>query len=175
MADNSLDALRYPVGRFAVVKNSDAAMRAKWIDDIAATPEILAGLVAGMTPAQMQKRYREGGWTAAQVVNHVADSHVNAYIRTKFTLAEENFTVKPYEESRWAQFPDAIAVDVTPSLNILRGLHARWTALLRTLGPDDFARKLHHPQNGPMTLDSLTQMYAWHGRHHAAHLRSIKG
>ena len=134
MTDHSLDAVRYPVGRFTVVKDSTAAMRAKWIDEIAAAPDILAGLVAGMTPAQMQTPYREGGWTAAQVVNHVADSHVNAYIRTKFTLAEDGFTVKPYEESRWAQFPDALALDVTPSLNMLRGLHARWTALLRTLG-----------------------------------------
>jgi hypothetical protein len=171
----SIDALRFPVGKFAAVKDTDAAMRAKWIDDIAATPENIAALVGNMTPAQMKTPYREGGWTAAQVVHHMADSHVNAYIRTRFALAEDHFTVKPYDENRWAQFPDAMEADVSPSLNILEGLHARWAALLRTLTPADFSRQLHHPERGPMTIDSLVQLYAWHGKHHAGHLRIVKG
>lgn len=175
MADISLDALRFPVGPFAAVKGADAATRATWIDDIAATPDIIAALISGMTPAQMQTPYRDGGWTAAQVVHHMADSHINAYIRTRFALAEDHFTVKPYDENRWAQFPDAMASDATPSVQILRGLHARWASLLRTLTPADFARQLHHPERGPMTIDSLVQLYAWHGRHHAGHLRIVKG
>ncbi len=175
MADNALDALRFPVGKFAAVKNSDAAMRAAWINDIAATPAKIAALVSNMTPAQMKTPYRDGGWTAAQVVHHMADSHVNAYIRTRFALAEDGFTVKPYDETRWAQFPDAMELDVTPSLNMLEGIHARWAALLRTLGPDDFARTLKHPEHGPITLDWLVQLYAWHGKHHAGHIGIVKG
>lgn len=175
MSDNTLDALRFPVGKFAAVAHTDAAMRAAWIDDIAATPEIIAGLTATMTPAQLQTPYRDGGWTAAQVVHHMADSHTNAYIRTRFALAEDNFTVKPYDENRWAEFVDATAADVTASLQMLRGLHTRWTQLLRTLTPAEFARPMLHPERGPMTIDTLIQLYAWHGKHHAGHLRIVKG
>lgn len=175
MADNSLDALRYPVGKFAPVNDADMTLRATWINDIAATPEIIAALVGAMTPAQMMTPYRADGWTAAQVVHHMADSHVNAYIRTRFVLSEDHFTVKPYNENRWAQFVDATDPDVTPSVHMLRGLHARWVTLLRTLGPDDFARQMLHPERGPMTLDTLIQLYAWHGKHHAGHLRIVKG
>ena len=175
MADTSLDALRFPVGTFALVKDSDAAMRTTWIDEISITPDVIAALADEMTPEQLNTPYRDGGWTAAQVVHHLADSHMNAYIRTRFALVEDNFTVQPYDENRWAQFPDAGDADVTTSLSILDGLHARWVTLLRTLGPDDFARKLHHPERGPMTIDTLTQLYAWHGKHHAGHLRIVKG
>jgi len=175
MADTPLDALRFPVGKFTPVKDADMPLRATWIDDIAATPAIIATLVSTMTPAQMRTPYRDGGWTAAQVVHHMADSHVNAYIRTRFALSEDNFTVKPYDENRWAQFPDATAPDASPSVAILTGLHARWAALLRTLGPGDFARQLLHPERGPMTIDTLIQLYAWHGKHHAGHLRIVKG
>ena len=175
MSDNTLDALRFPVGKFVALKDSDAAMRANWIDAIAVAPDVITSLVSGMTPAQLQTPYRDGGWTAAQVVHHLADSHVNAYIRTRFALSEDHFTVKPYDENRWAEFPDAIAADVSPSVAILTGLHARWATLLRTLSPDDFARQLHHPERGPMTVDTLIQLYAWHGKHHAGHLRIVKG
>ncbi len=175
MADTSLDALRFPVGKFALVKDADAAMRTTWIDEMSITPDVIAALADEMTPEQLNTPYRDGGWTAAQVVHHLADSHMNAYIRTRFALVEDNFTVQPYDENRWAQFPDAGDADVTTSLSILDGLHARWVTLLRTLGPDDFARKLHHPERGPMTIDTLTQLYAWHGKHHAGHLRIVKG
>jgi hypothetical protein len=170
----TLDALRFPVGKFSAVKDSDNTMRAAWIDDIAATPAIIADLAGSMTAAQLNTPYRDGGWTAAQVIHHMADSHANAYIRTRFVLAEDNFTVKPYDENRWAQFSDAMSTDVMPSIQILTGLHARWTSLLRTLGPDAFARQLLHPERGPMTLDTLIQLYAWHGKHHAGHLRIVR-
>lgn len=175
MADNSLDALRFPVGKFTVVANSDAAMRSQWINDIAATPDLIGVLVSAMTPTQMITPYRAGGWTAAQVVHHMADSHMNAYIRTRFALAEENFTVKPYDENRWAQFVDATDADVKSSVLILRGLHTRWAQLLRTLTAEEFQRPLLHPERGPMTIDTLIQLYAWHGKHHAGHLRIVKG
>ena len=175
MSDNSLDSLRFPVGKFSAVKESTPEQRAAWIEDIAATPANIAAIVSAMTPVQLATPYREGGWTAAQVVHHMADSHMNAYIRTRFAIAEDNFTVKPYDENRWAQFPDATSIDVTASVQVLQGLHARWTTLLRTLTPSDFQRALLHPERGPMTIDTLVQLYAWHGKHHAGHLRIVKG
>ena len=175
MADNTLDALRFPVGKFTPTPNPTAAQRAGWIDDIAATPQIITALAGSMTPAQLATPYRDGGWTAAQVIHHMADSHMNAYIRTRFALAEDNFTVKPYDEVRWSQFPDAQSTDVTGSLQILQGLHARWTTLLRTLTPAEFARPLLHPERGPMTIESLVSLYSWHGQHHAGHLKIVKG
>jgi hypothetical protein len=170
----STDALRFPVGKFAAVPGLDRAAYAARIDEIAATPAIIAGLAGAMTPAQLATPYREGGWTAAQVIHHMADSHMNAYIRTRFALAEDNFTVKPYDENRWAEFPDAKATDVSGSLAILTGLHARWTTLLHTLDAAAFDRPLLHPERGPMTLGTLVQLYAWHGRHHAGHLGLIR-
>jgi hypothetical protein len=175
MADSNLDALRFPVGKFAPVKDSSAAMRTTWIDEISIAPDVIAALADEMTPEQLKTPYRDGGWTAAQVVHHLADSHMNAYIRTRFTIAEDNFTVKPYDENRWSQFPDAKDADVTTSLSILDGLHARWVTLLRTLSEDDVKRQMLHPERGPMTIDTLIQLYAWHGKHHAGHLRIVKG
>ena len=174
MSDPALDALRYPVGKFHAVTGADRAARAKWIDEIAHAPANVARLVQGLSPKQLLTPYREGGWTLAQVVNHMADSHANAYIRTRFAIAEDNFTVKPYDEKRWAEFPDATDADVVPSLDLLKGMHARWVKLLRTFTDADFARPLLHPERGPMTVDWLTQLYAWHGRHHAAHIANTR-
>lgn len=174
-APDNPDALRFPIGRFAADPHADLAAM---IDRIAAAPAELEAVAATLTPSQWSTPYRPGGWTAAQVVHHLADSHVNAYIRTRFALAEDGFTVKPYDENRWAQFPDATATTVASiasSLMLLKGLHARWAALLRTLTPADFARQLLHPERGPMTIGTLVQLYAWHGRHHAAHIERVSG
>lgn len=170
----SHDALRFPAGKFSAVNDLDLAGYATRIDEIAATPGIVADLAGAMTPAQRATPYRDGGWTGAQVIHHLADSHMNAYIRTRFALAEDQFTVKPYDENRWAQFPDAMSTDVSGSLAILTGLHARWTTLLRTLDAAAFKRPLLHPERGPMTLGTLVQLYAWHGKHHAGHLRLLR-
>lgn len=170
----SNDALRFPVGKFAPVKDLDLAAYTARIDDIAAAPAMIAALAGAMTPAQLQTPYRDGGWTGAQVIHHLADSHMNAYIRTRFALSEDHFTVKPYDENRWAQFPDATSTDVSGSLAILTGLHARWTTLLRTLDAAGFERPLLHPERGPITVGTLVQLYAWHGRHHSAHLKLIR-
>jgi len=171
MTDAALESLRFPVGKFKADPNADMAAM---IDQIAAAPAAIAKIAEAMSAAQLKTPYRPGGWTGAQVVHHVADSHMNAYIRTRFALVEDNFTVKPYDENVWATLVDATSQDVAPSLSILRGLHARWTMLLRTLTPEQFQRPLLHPERGPMTLHTLIQLYAWHGRHHAGHLQSIK-
>jgi len=171
MTDASLESLRFPVGKFKADPNANITAM---IDQIAAAPDAIAQVVERMTPAQLQTPYRPGGWTGAQVVHHAADSHINAYIRTRFALVEDNFTVKPYDENVWATLADATGADVAPSISILRGLHARWTTLLRTLTPEQFQRPLLHPERGPMTLHNLVQLYAWHGRHHAGHLASIR-
>ena len=170
MTDAALDSLRFPVGKFKADPNADMSAM---IDQIAAAPDAIATIVERMTSAQLQTPYRPDGWTAAQVVHHVADSHINAYIRTRFALVEDNFTVQPYDENVWATLVDAKGIDVSPSSSILRGLPARWATLLRTLTPEQFQRPLLHPERGPMTLHNLIQLYAWHGRHHAGHLRSI--
>ena len=174
MTDAALDALRYPVGKFQPIPTGTKDDRARWIDEIARAPEILAGLVQGLTPAQLGTPYREGGWTVAQTVNHVADSHINAYIRTRFVLTEDDFTVKPYAEAKWAMLADAAALDVSPSIALLRALHTRWVMLLRAITPEQFVKPFTHPESGPMTLDKLIQLYEWHGRHHAAHIRTLK-
>lgn len=171
---DTLDALRYPVGKFAPIPLGTAQDRARWIDEIARTPAVVAELVRGLSDAQMSTPYRPGGWTVAQTVNHMADSHTNAYIRTRFALTEDDFVVKPYDEVAWATLADAAQVDVSGSLEMLRGLHARWVILLRSLAPAQFERAFVHPESGPMTLDKLVQLYEWHGRHHAAHIRNLK-
>ena len=170
MTDAALESLRFPVGKFKADPNADMSAM---IDQIAATPDAIAKIVEGMTSAQLETPYRPGGWTGAQVVHHCADSHANAYIRTRFALVEDNFTVKPYNESVWAELVDAKGANVAPSVSMLRGMHARWAILLRTLTPEQFQRPLLHPERGPMTIHNLIQLYAWHGRHHAGHLRSI--
>ena len=170
----AVEALRYPIGRFAPVTEADAASRSRAIDEIARLPSALDRAVAGLGHDQLATPYREDGWTLAQVVHHLADSHIHAYIRTRFALAESNFTVKPYDENRWAEFPDAIDPDVTASLDLLRGLQPRWAKLLRSLSSDDFKRELLHPERGPMTLDRLVQLYAWHGAHHVAHIAGAR-
>lgn len=175
MTDAELESLKYPVGRFKAGPFGSAAERAGWIDGIAATPAEVTALVAGLTDAQKATPYRDGGWTIAQVVHHMADSHLNAYARCRWALSETDFTIKPYKQDAWAHFADAIALDVTPSLDILRGLHQRWVTLLRAMSPSDWEIRLTHPETGPVTVDSVVQLYAWHCRHHAAHIRNALG
>ena len=144
------------------------------IDDISAVPARMREAIAGLTPAQMQTSYREGGWTLRQVVHHVPDSHLNAYIRFKLGLTEETPTIKPYDEARWAQLPDTHETPLRTSLAMLDALHERWVCLLRNMTADDFRRKIVHPENGEMTLDAVLGLYAWHGKHHVAHITSAR-
>jgi len=169
------DALRYPVGRFEYDPNGGAALRRTCIAAIAEFPTTLRAAAATLSEAQLATTYREGGWTARQVVHHVADSHMNAYVRTRWALTEERPTIKAYDEKAWAQLPDAASAPIGLSLDLIAAIHARWVALLESLPDDAFARELLHPVNGPMSLDRLVQMYAWHGRHHTGHLQIVAG
>jgi hypothetical protein len=167
--------LRYPVGKFAAPAEFTAATRAAAIADIAALPDTLRAAVTGLSDAQLDTPYRPGGWTVRQLVHHVADSHVNAYTRIRLALTEENPTIKPYDENKWADLPDAKSLPVEVSLGIVHGIHHRWVALLKTLTPADYARTVVHPEHGrQMSIDFLTAMYAWHSRHHVAHVTELR-
>lgn len=170
--DSKMDP-RYPTGRFSYIPNPTAADRAQCIAAIGALPAELQETLAAVPAGALDQPYREGGWTVRQVVHHLADSHVNAYCRMRLTLTESNPIVRPYEESAWAELPDAKTGDPAVSVALLQALHARWHALLTTLGPDDFARLARHPDHGSITLDWFLQVYAWHGRHHLAHIRLV--
>jgi hypothetical protein len=165
--------LRYPIGKFDHVESLTPDQRRDHIEAIAATPERLSAAVSGLKPEQLDTPYRPGGWTVRQVTHHVADSHMNAFIRFKLGLTEDEPTIKPYMEDRWAELADAKA-PIEPSLALLENLHKRWVLLLRSLAPADFARKFHHPELGVLTLDQNLAIYGWHGRHHVAHIANLR-
>ncbi len=168
------ESLRYPTGRFTY-EEADAGVRARAIEAIAALPAELRTIAVTLDDAQLATPYREGGWTARQVIHHVADSHINAYVRSRWMLTEERPTLKAYDEKAWAELPDAALAPIDISLSLIETLHARWHALLTTLSEPSFAREIVHPERGPMSLDRLVQMYAWHGRHHVGHLGIVAG
>lgn len=166
---------RYPIGPFVMGEEPlSAAERARSIDEIAAAPEKLRAAVAGLAPAQLDTPYRPGGWTARQVAHHIPDSHVNAYVRFKLALTEAEPALRPYEESEWAKLPDTAATPVEVSVALLDALHLRWVTLLRALGEKEFLRTARHPSWGVITVDFLLAQYAWHGRHHVAHITSLR-
>ena len=166
--------LRYPIGRFTPVPSLTAAQRATCIDQIAAAPGQFRAAVAGLTAAQLDTPYREGGWTVRQVVHHLPDSHMNAYVRFKLGLTEDGPAIKTYEEKDWAQTPEVPATPVEVSLALLDALHARWVTLLRAMTPQQFARTIKHPEWGTPSLDAMLALYAWHGRHHTAHVTALR-
>jgi hypothetical protein len=166
---------RYPIGRFAAEGEATPARRATWIADVAACPRRLAEAVAGLSDAQLDTPYRDGGWTVRQLVHHVPESHLNAYVRFKLALTEQEPTIKPYDEARWAELPDVAATPVAVSLHLLEALHVRWVALLQTLGPAEWERGYRHPELGAVVaLDTALGQYAWHGRHHVAHVTALR-
>lgn len=167
--------LRYPVGPFSVDADITPAKRTAWIRQIADAPAALRAAVTDLSPAQIDTPYRPGGWTGRQVVHHVADSHMNAFTRFRLALTEDNPTIKPYDESAWATLADSVGAPVEVSLVLLEALHTRWVTMLEAMTEEQFARPLVHPANGPMTIDRLLQLYAWHGRHHTAHVRVLRG
>lgn len=167
------DNLRYPIGRFAVNGPLTEAERLACIDTIAALPSQLTLAVDGLTDAQLDTPYREGGWTVRQVVHHLADSHANAYVRMKLAATEDDPTIKPYDEKLWSDAVDARTAPVGLSLDFIDALHCRWTWWMRTLPPEAFSRRLKHPESGAMDIDTLLQLYAWHGRHHLAHITNL--
>ena len=171
-----LEQLRYPIGRFtAPAAPLSPPQREEMIDAIAAVPRELRRELAGLSDAQLDTPYRPGGWTLRQLAHHVPDSHLNAYTRFKLALTEEVPTIKPYDEARWAELADSRELPVEPSLTMLDVLHQRWVHLLRSMSPGDFRRELSHPEwSKPLSLDAMLALYAWHGRHHTAHVSSLK-
>ena len=165
---------RYPIGKFTWSAGNTPDQRGAAIDDIAATPQNLRNAVAGLNDGQLDTPYREGGWTLRQVVHHVADSHMNSCIRFRLALTEHEPTIKPYDEAVWANLIDAKTAPVAPSLSLLEGLHHRWAVLLRSLSETDVQRKFVHPELGTLTVDQYISLYAWHGKHHAAHITSLR-
>jgi uncharacterized damage-inducible protein DinB len=169
-----MDDLRYPVGRFRFDPAATGETRRQAIDAIAAAPVALRAAVAGLSDAQLDTPYRPGGWTVRQLVHHVADSHVNAYVRFRLTVTEADPLLRTYEEKAWAELEDARSAPVEMSLALLDALHARWVRMLRSLPPQAMERTARHPDHGVMSMDYLLQQYAWHGRHHVAHVTSLR-
>jgi hypothetical protein len=158
---------RYPTGTFAFNPNPTAESRQACIDAIQHFPAELKAALAG---AKLDVPYREGGWTARQVVHHVADSHMNAFVRFRLALTEDRPTIKPYNEAEWAKLADS-SMDPSISVQILDALHQRWTTMLKAMRESDFTREAVHPEHGPRTVDWFLQLYAWHGRHHIGHIK----
>jgi uncharacterized damage-inducible protein DinB len=165
---------RYPIGKMEMPKAITAAKRQQAIESIAATPKNLREAVRGLNDAQLDTPYREGGWTVRQVVHHVPDSHMNAYVRLKLALTEAKPTIKPYEESAWAELADSKNAPIEASQRLLEALHERWDRVWRSLKAEDFSRPLVHPENGERNIDWLLFVYEWHGRHHVAHITELR-
>lgn len=170
------DDLRYPVGRFAAPAALSASGRASCIDIISELPTRMRAAVAGLDEKQLDTPYRPDGWTVRQVVHHVPDSHMNAYMRFRLALTEENPVIRPYLEARWAELPDALSGPVAMSLQLLEALHVRWVMLLRSMSEADFRRTYQHPEQPgrSIPLSEVLAMYAWHSRHHTAHITGLR-
>lgn len=166
--------LRYPVGPFSAPARFDAAQRTASIASLAEAPARFRLAVAGLSDAQLDTPYRPEGWTVRQLVHHVADSHMNAYLRTKFALNEDNPTIRPYAEAVWAEMVEARTAPVALSLDLIDALHGRWVLCLRTIEDGQWARTMLHPERGPMTVDTLVALYDWHSRHHIAHITGLR-
>jgi uncharacterized damage-inducible protein DinB len=169
-----MEDLRYPIGKFIRPERLTGQARLECIRTIAEAPGRIRAAVDGLDDAQLDTPYREGGWTVRQVVHHVADSHLNAYVRFKLAVTEDRPRIKTYEEKLWAETADARTLPVEVSLVLLENLHRRWVAFLESLAPADFERKFDHPENGMMEVGSLLALYSWHGRHHEGHIVNLR-
>lgn len=165
---------RFPTGKFQFDPAVSADTRRAAIAAIRDAPAALRAAVRGLDDTRLNTPYRDGGWTVRQVVHHVPESHMNAFTRFKLALTEDNPTIKPYNENAWANLGDVARAPVETSLTLLEALHSRWVTLLEVMTPQDFLRPLVHPDMGPLTLDFMLQLYAWHGRHHAAHITELR-
>lgn len=166
--------LRYPIGKYEIRSFSDE-QKTKWLNDLQFLPQDLEMAIQNLDQFQLDTPYREGGWTVRQLVHHVADSHMNAYIRFKLALTEDNPTIKPYDEKAWANTTDVYSVPVNVSLTLLHALHQRWHAVIRELDENQFDRTVYHPENKiRMSLWNLLGLYAWHGKHHLKHILSLR-
>ena len=166
--------LRYPIGPFEWQGPNTEDQRRRFIDQIEETPAKLRAAVEGLSAGQLDTSYRPGGWTVRQVVHHLPDSHLNSYTRFKLALTEDEPAIKPYNEGAWAELPEARTAPIEISLALLESLHRRWVLMLRSRSASDFGRAFQHPELGRMTLDKTLALYAWHGRHHVAHITSLR-
>src|SRR5690349_8762756 len=166
--------LRYPIGRFERRDSLTSDERRHHIDTIAAAPQKLREAIRGLTEHQLDTPYRDGGWTVRQVVHHVPDSHMNAYVRFKLALTEDSPAIKTYDEAEWARLPDVQQTPVEVSLALLDALHARWTTVLRAIDDAQWQRTVQHPEWGAIRIDQTLGLYAWHGRHHVAHVTGLR-
>ncbi|GGG41597.1 YfiT family bacillithiol transferase [Hymenobacter glacieicola] len=168
--------LRFPIGQPALPDEPlDRGARTAYMAQIATLPDLIRTAVLGLSPEQLSTPYRPGGWTVRQVIHHLPDSHLNSYTRFKLALTEDNPTVRPYEEQLWAELPDNEATPVAVSLALLEALHIRWVKLLRNLTDAQWTRTFYHPgSQRTFTLDQALVLYAWHGRHHLAHITELR-
>jgi hypothetical protein len=166
--------LRYPIGKFTFDGSLTEKQRNQFIDGIEQAPAKLRAAVSGLSPQQLDTAYRPDGWTVRQVVHHVADSHLNAYLRFKWALTEDEPTIKPYYEDRWAELEEARSAPIEISLALLESLHKRWVWMLRSIKPEGWKRTFRHPERGLMGLEKNLGLYAWHGKHHVAHITSLR-
>jgi hypothetical protein len=166
--------LSFPIGKFHFEGPSTDAQKKALIDDIAAVPANLRAAVKGLSQGQLDTPYRPGGWTVRQVAHHVPDSHMNAYIRFKLALTENEPTIKPYEQQFWAELADTKETPIEVSLTMMDVLHDRWVRLLRSLKPEDWKRTFRHPELGVVALEKNLALYAWHGKHHVAHIIRLR-
>lgn len=173
---NTEESLRYPTGRFQRPNGPlEDHERKRMIDTIARAPGDIRTAIRGLSESQLDTPYRPGGWTVRQVVHHVPDSHMNAFIRFKLALTEDVPTIKPYDEAAWAKLADARDTAIETSLTLLASLHERWVGLLRAMAPKEYSRKLNHPDwDAPLSLDTMLALYAWHGPHHTAHITRLR-
>ncbi|MEP6643124.1 MAG: YfiT family bacillithiol transferase [Acidobacteriaceae bacterium] len=174
MAAHADNDPRFPIGKFEYEGPPGEDQRRKFIDDIEKTPSALRSAVRGLSPEQIETPYRDGGWTVRQVVHHVPESHMNAYVRFKLALTEDEPTIKPYKENLWAETAEIKSTPLETSLALLDSLHSRWVQLLRSLTPADWARTFRHPEMGLVPLEKSLGLYAWHGRHHVAHITELR-
>ncbi|MBI3646596.1 MAG: bacillithiol transferase BstA [Acidobacteriales bacterium] len=165
---------RYPIGKFSFDGRLTAEQKQHYLGDIEQTPARLRAAVRGLSDQQLNTPYREGGWTVRQVAHHVPDSHMNAYIRFKLALTEDEPTIKPYLEDRWAELPESRQAPIEVSLALLDSLHQRWTMVLRNITDEDWKRTFRHPELGTMSLEKTLALYSWHGRHHLAHVTTLR-
>lgn len=166
--------LRFPIGKFSYAGPPNGEQKQKFIDDIAQTPANLRAAVKGLSNEQLDTPYRPEGWSVRQLVHHVPDSHLNSYIRFKLALTEDEPMIKPYAEDRWADLADSQTTPIEVSLTLLESLHDRWVRLLRSLTPEQWHRSFRHPDLGPMNLEKTLALYAWHGKHHVAHITELR-
>lgn len=168
-----LEKLKYPIGRFAAPPKITLESIDQWMDEIEQLPQQIRETVAGLTKEQLDMPYRPEGWTVRQVIHHLPDSHMNSYIRFRWTLTEDEPTIKAYHEDRWAELHDAKNGNIEISLILLEAIHIRWSLLLRSLSPKELRKYFVHPESGKrISLDENIGMYAWHGKHHLAHIRN---